>query len=187
MSLEYYIIFNIVFFFITCKVRDYIKEASMNTESKWTKFWNLYSNVEEEHSKTIRFYPFLKLYSLYSTLKVVAISDINEYINKKLLQMLRPINLKNKKFLVPLFIHDTKYYLCIEQVSDVRNYDIIDVSPNKYDLKKILNRFISTNTSPYKVGLFNPRDLGLDEIQITQLVNNDFNISVIKKDEFINI
>ena len=35
----------------TFLTRDYIKNAEKNPESKWTKFWNLYNNVQNEYIK----------------------------------------------------------------------------------------------------------------------------------------
>lgn len=155
---------------------EYIKKAHKDSESKWSKFWNLYNNVKNEYTKKKWNTPILQLFSFYKTIKIVAISDIDQFINSHLMKLMKPIELKNNKFLVPVFLHDSKYYIIIEKNSEVRKYDIIGISTNKYDIKHIFNHAISLSTSPYAISFITPEDLNMDFIQMTMIKNDEIDV-----------
>jgi len=186
-SLEFYIIINFIIFFSNCFAIDYIEEMSKNPESKWTKFWNLFSNVENEYNNKISFYPFIKPVSFYKTCKIILLKEFEVFKNTQLLKLLSPITLKNNKQVIPVFIKDSLFYISIEQVSELREYDILDTTDCKYDLKNMLNHLISTDTSPYRVTLINPCDLDEETITLTKIKNGEFEITQYNKEDNITI
>lgn len=168
--------------------KDYIKKAQTDPESKWCKFWNLYNNVKSEYNKRISYTPILQCISLYKTVKIVVMSDIEQFVNCHLMQLMKPIELKNNKFLVPVFLHDCKYYIIIEKKSEVRKYDIIGITANKYhDIQSIFNRTIALSTSPYALSFVTPDDLNMEFIQMTMIKNDEINIFKFNKNDQIQI
>jgi hypothetical protein len=167
-----------------------IKTHFQHPESNWVKFWDLFQNVENEYKTKISIKPLLKLFSFYKTVKIIILSDIEVFINKNLLKLLTPIQLENNKILLPVFIQDTKYFICIDQVSEVRDYDVIDcqmVSGNvNIDLKHVFNRLISSKSSPYQVSFINPSDLGLEDIEMTVIRNENIETNKYQNKEYIN-
>ena len=166
------------FALIGLSTSDYIKKVQKDPESKWNKFWNLYNNVKDEYTKKKWHTPILQVFSFYKTVKIITISDIEQFINSHLMKLMKPIELKNNKFFVPVFLHDSKYYISIEKNSEVRKYDIIGITPNKhYDIKHIFNHTIALSTSPYALSCLTPEDLNMDFIQMTIIKNDEINVS----------
>ena len=166
------------FALIGLSTSDYIKKVQKDPESKWNKFWNLYNNVKDEYTKKKWITPMLQVFSFYKTVKIITISDIEQFINSHLMKLMKPIELKNNKFFVPVFLHDSKYYISIEKNSEVRKYDIIGITPNKhYDIKHIFNHTIALSTSPYALSCLTPEDLNMDFIQMTIIKNDEINVS----------
>ncbi len=158
------------FALIGLSTSDYIKKVQKDPESKWNKFWNLYNNVKDEYTKKKWHTPILQVFSFYKTVKIVAISDTEQFINSHLMKLMKPIELKNNKFFVPVFLNDSKYYISIEKNSEVRKYDIIGITPNKhYD--------INLSTSPYALSFLTPEDLDMDFIQMTIIKNDEIDVS----------
>jgi hypothetical protein len=104
------------------------------------------------------------------------------------MKLMRAIELKNNKLLVPVFLHDNKYYIVIEKNSEVRNYDIIGITKNKnYDLQKIFNRMIALNTSPYALSFVTPKDLDMDFVQLTMIKNDEIYVKKFTSDQQIQL
>lgn len=165
---------------------EYIKKVQKDPESKWNKFWNLYNNVQDEYTKKNLHKPILKVLSFYKTIKIVLISDIEKFVNSHLMKLMKPIELKNNKFLVPVFLHDNKYYIVIEKNSEVRKYDIIGITPNKhYNIQNIFNHTIALSTSPYALSFVSPTDLNMDFIQMTIIKNDEIDINKFSNNEQI--
>jgi hypothetical protein len=165
---------------------EYIKKVQKDPESKWSKFWNLYNNVQDEYKKKKLLKPILQLLSFYKTVKIVVISDIEKFVNSHLMKLMKPIELKNNKFLVPVFLHDNKYYIVIEKNSEVRKYDIIGITPNKhYNIQNIFNHTIALSTSPYALSFATPIDLNMDFIQMTIIKNDEIDINKFSNNEQI--
>jgi len=172
----------------TFLTRDYIKNAEKNPESKWTKFWNLYNNVQNEYIKRKWHTPILQVFSFYKTIKIILTSDLEQFVDSHIMKLMRAIELKNNKLLVPVFLHDNKYYIVIEKNSEVRNYDIIGITKNKnYDLQKIFNRMIALNTSPYALSFVTPKDLDMDFVQLTMIKNDEIDIKKFTTDQQIQL
>jgi hypothetical protein len=159
------------------------KVVSQEPESNWVKFWNLFSSVKSEYTNKISLPVVLDMYSFYKTVKIVAISKYEDFVNSHLLRMLTPIELENNKMLVPMFIHDNKYYLCIEKTSEVRKYDVIGVTA-RADLVPVFNRLVSSETTPYRTSYIRPCDVGSDIMVVTILKDIDMDtIRLTKLDE----
>jgi hypothetical protein len=186
MIFEFICVFSLTL--VGLSTRDYIKKAQKDPESKWAKFWNLYNNVQGEYTKKNWHTPILQVFSFYKTVKIVIISDVEQFINSHLMKLMKPIELKNNKFLVPVFLHDSKYYVTIEKNSEVRKYDIIGITPNKhYDIKNIFNHSVALTTSPFALSFLTPEDLNMDFIQMTIIKNDEIDISKFSNKEQIQL
>lgn len=174
------------FLFIYGSYIFFNKVVSQEPESNWVKFWNLFSSVKSEYTNNISLPVVLDMYSFYKTVKIVVISKYEDFVNSHLLKMLRPIELENNKMLVPMFIHDNKYYLCIEKFSEVRKYDIIEVT-DRPDLVPVLNRLVSCETTPYKVSSIRPCDVNSETLIISILKDFDININHFDKNDEVRI
>lgn len=160
------------------------KVVSQEPESNWVKFWSLFSSVKSEYTNKISLPFILDMYSFYKTVKIVSIREYEDFVNRHLLRLLMPIELENNKMLVPMFVHDNKYYLCIEKTSEVRKYDVIGVSGHA-DLVPIFNRLVSSDTTPYKISYIRPCDVGSEMMVVTILKDIDMDmIRLTKTDEF---
>jgi len=167
------------------KLQEIINKEFKIEKSRWTKFWDLYSNVS---SKTIDKYPiqpFTSIISMYKTIKIIAISEMESYINSHLLKILKPIHLRDNRILVPLFIHDNQYYVCIENSSKVREYDVIHSNGDSAHIVKILNRYVSEGTSPYKISTLTPADFGMENLTLMKLKNNNVERDIIETNQSI--
>lgn len=173
--------------FSLVKVQETVNEEFTKEKSRWTKFWDLYSNVASKTFEKYSIQPFASIIAMYKTIKIIAMSEVEKYINSHLLKILKPIQLNENRILVPLFIHDNQYYICIENSSKVRQYDVIHSNGNTAHIVKILNRYVSEDTSPYKISTLTPNDFGVEKLTLTKLKNNRVETDIIENNQSITL
>ena len=173
--------------YILNKIKKETNEWSKDTECDWYKFWNLYDSVFSQINGKYSYEALNKLYAFYHTSKIVAVTKWDDLVSYILLKKLKEISLTHDKILVPIFLHDHIHYICIEKVSNVREYDIINVSEDykNQKLAEILNRYISTSSSPYRITSIKPADLGIKKLDIVMIKNNDVKSISIEQDQEI--
>jgi hypothetical protein len=155
-----------------------INKQKQEPESDWNKFWKLYSSIEDQERNIYTNEAFIKTYSLYKTVKIVAMTRYEEARNKLFKSILKETFIDNKKLILPVFIEDEIYYICLEKVSDVRDYDIIDVNftSTKIDVKHVLNKMINHASSPYRVSSLTPQSLKKDLVNVTYIKDGEIRI-----------
>jgi hypothetical protein len=187
-TILYFSVFSISVGYLLNKIKKQTDEWSKDQECDWYKFWNLYDSVFNQTNGKYSYNVLNKLYAFYHTSKIVAITKWEDFVSYMLLKTLKEISLSNNKILIPLFLHDKIHYICIEKVSNVREYDIINVSKDYKDQKiaEILNRYISGSSSPYRITSIKPIDLEMDKLDILMIKNNDVkNISIDRDQEIV--
>lgn len=153
------------------KLYSSINIQKKDEESDWNKFWRLYSSVEEQERNLFNYEAIIKPYSFYKTIKIVAMTRYEEARNKLFKSILKETFIDNNKLILPVYIEDEIYYICLDKVSDVRDYDIIDVNftSTKIDVKHVLNKMINHASSPYRVSSLTPQSLNKDVVNITYI------------------
>ena len=176
-------------FFIGYKVYESIKDQRKDSESDWNKFWGLYSNVEDQERKVYDNPLVLKTYSFYKAIKVVMMTKYEEARNKLFKRILKGTFISKNKLILPVFIEDEIYYICLDKVSDVRDYDIIDVSfsSNNMDIKHMLNKMINHASSPYRVSSLTPQSLDKDIVDLTYIKDGEIRVKIFCNEQEIHL
>lgn len=183
----YFGVTSVFLSYIISNIVKYTNKWSKDEESDWFKFWNLYDSVYTQTNDKYSYNFLNKLHAFYHTSKIVAITKTEDLVSYILLKKLKEISISNDKILVPLFLHDHIHYICIEKVSNVRDYDVISVSKDykNQKLAEILNRYISSSSSPYRITSIKPIDLDMDDLGLIMIKNNDVKSITIEKDQDI--
>lgn len=158
-------------------------------ESDWCKFWKLYSSVEDQERQYFKDELVIKSYSLYKTIKVVILTRYEEKRNEIFKTILKGTYLENNKIILPVFIENEIYYICLDKVSNVREYDIIDINftSKNMDVKHTLNKMINHSSSPYRVSSLTPKSLNQQTLDLTYIKDGEIKIKMFKNDEEVHI
>lgn len=166
-----------------------ILKQRKDPESDWCKFWKLYSNVEDQERQYFKDELVIKSYSLYKTIKVVILTRYEEKRNKIFKSILKESYIGKNKLILPIFIEDDIYYICLDKVSNVREYDIIDINftSKDMDIKHTLNKMINHSSSPYRVSSLTPKLLNQQNLDVTYIKDGEIKVKMFKNNDEIHI
>jgi len=171
------------------RVASSIWKQRKDPESDWCKFWKLYSSVEDQERQWFKDELVIKSYSLYKTIKVVILTRYEEQRNKIFKSILKETYIDDNKLILPVFIEDEIYYICLDKVSNVREYDIIDINfiSTKMDIKHTLNKMINHSSSPYRVSSLTPTSLKQQNLNVTYIKDGEIKMKYFKNNEEMHI